>query len=98
VTAALYVSLVAVLVAAVPLTVWLKREGDRSWAAFQRRRSFAAQFAAMSASWMAVSVSIAANFQPFIAAMNDAAAVTARLAETLATIPTAPTDEETPDR
>lgn len=96
-TAVLYVSLLAVLAAAVPLTVWLKREGDRDWAAYQRRRSFASQFAAISASWAAVSVSIVANFQPFIAAMNDAAAATARLADTLATLPT-PTDEETPDR
>lgn len=94
----LYVFLVAALVAAVPLTVWLKREGDRSWAAYQRRRSFASQFAAISASWAAVSVSFTANVQPFIAAMNDAAAAAARLAETLAAIPTKPTDEETPDR
>jgi hypothetical protein len=60
----LYVGLVAVVCAAVPATVWLKRAGDRAWLEHLLRHKPQRQ----------VTVTLVADVEPFVRAMRQARA------------------------
>jgi hypothetical protein len=66
----LYVGLVAVVCAAVPATVWLKRAGDRAWQ-LRRRRPRVENGVLV--------VNIVADVQRFIRAMEETAKAAERL-------------------
>lgn len=64
----LFAILVAVVCAAVPLTVWLKRAGDQAWAAHVRRRRQAQ-----------IVVRLVVDAEAFTRAMREAGAAASRL-------------------